>query len=83
MLNDDSIIEALLIENNTPESKVVAKHELEAIMSSLSSTDKAIILAKEYYGYNYQEISDLMDIPISTLKSKVFRIKKQIAREGD
>ncbi|TYS18540.1 RNA polymerase sigma factor [Rossellomorea vietnamensis] len=83
IMKDETIIESLLIENETPEFKVILKNELGEIMNSLSSTDRAIILAKEFYGYNYQEISGLMEIPVATLKSKVFRIKKQIAREGD
>jgi len=51
------------------------------VLGKLSDTDKAIILAKEYYGYDYKEISDLLDIPVPTLKSKVFRMRKKLIQE--
>lgn len=81
LLNDESIIESLLIDNFTPEASVTMNSELETILNQLSSTDKAIILAKEYYGYNYQEISELLNLPVSTLKSKVFRLRKNMIKE--
>lgn len=56
-------------------------NELETILNQLSMTDKTIILAKEYYGYNYQEMSELLDLPVSTLKSKVFRLRKKMIKE--
>ncbi|TMU83776.1 RNA polymerase sigma factor [Bacillus sp. BHET2] len=78
LLTDEKIIESLLIKDESPEIKIMIRNELEHTLNSLSPTERAIILAKEYHGYNYQEISDLLSIPVSTLKSKVFRIKKKI-----
>lgn len=81
LFNDENIIESLLIDHFTPEVSVTFNSELEAVLNHLSSTDKAIILAKEYYGYNYQEISELLNLPVSTLKSKVFRLRKNMIKE--
>lgn len=80
LLGDESIIESLLIDNFTPEVNVIINEELDTILKELSTTDKAIILAKEYYGYNYQEISELFNIPVSTLKSRVFRMRKSMIK---
>ncbi|MEO4052414.1 RNA polymerase sigma factor [Solibacillus sp. CAU 1738] len=81
LLSDENIIELLLIDNFTPEVSVIINNELETILNEFSATDKAIILAKEHYGYNYQEISELLNLPVSTLKSRVFRIRKSIIKE--
>lgn len=81
LLNDENIIESLLIDNHTPEVEMLINNQLETILGKLSSTDRAVILAKEYYGYDYQEINELLNIPISTLKSKVFRMRKQMVKE--
>lgn len=81
VLSDENVIESLLIDNFTPEVKMMINNELETILNQLSTTDKAIILAKEYYGYNYQEISELLDLPVPTLKSKVFRLRKKMIKE--
>lgn len=83
LLNDENIIESLLIDNFTPEVNVILNHELETILDQFSITDKAIMLAKEYYGYSYKEISELLNIPISTLKSRVFRMKKSIIKRRE
>ncbi|SEN93342.1 RNA polymerase sigma-70 factor, ECF subfamily [Amphibacillus marinus] len=80
LLSDENLIETLLIHNQTPELKVIVNAQINSILASLPSTDKAILLAKVYYGYDYQEIRELLHIPISTLKSKVFRMRKQIAK---
>ena len=84
LLKDEKIIETLLVNNQTPEVSAIVNVQLNEILGNLAVTDKAIILAKEYYGYDYQEISELFNIPVSTLKSKVFRLRKQLVRkEGD
>lgn len=80
LLNDENIIESLLINNYTPEVSVMTDYELETILNEFSATDKAIIIAKEHYGYNYQEISELLNLPVSTLKSRVFRMRKSIIK---
>ncbi|MFS0780584.1 RNA polymerase sigma factor [Bacillus sp. 1P06AnD] len=81
LLKDGNLMESLLINNQTPEMKMVMNSQIDSLLGDLSTIDRTILLAKVHYGYDYQEISDLLDIPISTLKSKVFRMRKQMAKE--
>lgn len=81
LLKDESTLGNLLINNLSAEQEMMISSQLEEILSKLSPTDRTILLAKVYYGYDYQEISDLLEIPIPTLKSKVFRMRKQMAKE--
>ncbi|MCA0971417.1 RNA polymerase sigma factor [Halobacillus litoralis] len=81
LLNEDDTIEHLLIYNQTPEMRTVWNDQLDSIFNQLNRTDQLILLAKLHYGYDYQEISELLEIPVSTLKSKVFRIRKQLVKE--
>ncbi|WP_068985935.1 MULTISPECIES: RNA polymerase sigma factor [Lysinibacillus] len=81
LFHDESVIESLLIDNQTPESKAIINSQILSTLGYLSTSDKAIFLAKFHYGYDYQEISTLLDIPIPTLKSKIFRMRKQMARK--
>lgn len=83
LLHDENVIESLLIDNRTPELNTLTNQQLETVLDELSAEDKAIILAKEHYGYDYQEISELLDLPVSTLKSRVFRMRKQLIKRGD
>jgi len=81
LLKEDHSIENLLINNVSAEDEMLLNKQLQSVLSNLSSLDKTILLAKVYYGYSYEEISDLLDIPVPTLKSKVFRLRKQLAKE--
>lgn len=80
LLQDENIIETLLVDNYTPEVSATINNEIEAILGKLSTTEKAIIIAKEYYGYDYNEISNLLNIPVSTIKSIVFRMRKRMIK---
>ena len=81
LLKEENSIEHLLINNVSAEDEMLLNKQLQSVLSNLSSLDKTILLAKVYYGYSYEEISDLLDIPVPTLKSKVFRLRKQLAKE--
>src|SRR5690625_1033200 len=84
LLKDEKVMEHLLISNHAPEAEVMIKDQLEIYLNRMSTTDRAIFMAKEYYGYQYDEISGLLNIPVSTLKSRIFRIrKKMIQRRGN
>ncbi|MGN7479849.1 RNA polymerase sigma factor [Solibacillus silvestris] len=80
LFQNENIIETLLVDNYTPEVSATINNELETILGKLSTTEKAIIIAKEYYGYDYNEISDLLNIPVSTIKSIVFRMRKRMIK---
>lgn len=83
LLKDEKIMESILIHNNTPEDDALINDQLEMYLNNMSTTDKAILLAKEYHGYKYEEISELLNIPVQTLKSRVFRIRKKMIKERD
>lgn len=84
LLKDEKIMEHLLISNHSLETDLIIKSQLEKYLSDMSKTDHAIFIAKEYYGYTYDEISVLLNIPVSTLKSRIFRMrKKMIKKRGD
>lgn len=84
LLKDENIMETMLIDNYSPENQVVLGSELDSLLETLSKTDKSIILAKEYYGYEYKEISEMFNLNVSTIKSKVFRVKKRLMKaRGD
>ncbi|WP_042475617.1 RNA polymerase sigma factor [Bacillus ndiopicus] len=82
LLNDEAIIEELLINYQTPEFKALLHAEIDFALKDLSRQEQLILLAKFHYGYNYEEISELLNIPVSTIKSKVFRIRKMMVKRG-
>lgn len=58
---------------------------LQDILNDLDETEKTVILLKYYQQYTFQEISLFMSLPISTVKTNVYRalrkLKKSIKKE--
>lgn len=53
---------------------------LEAL-AGLSSPQRVAILLKHYYGYSYEEIGDMLQIPAGTVKSRVAHGLNQLRKE--
>lgn len=51
---------------------------LKDAMASLSEEENELLYLKEYGGYSYKEISEILDININTAKTKLFRIRQQL-----
>lgn len=72
----------------TPTASVedlVARRELGAIveeaMGTLSEEQRTAIVLKEYHGLTFQEIADLQECPLSTVKTRLYQGLSQLRRE--
>ena len=69
---------------------LVARHELgRAVgkaMSMLPEEQRAAIILKEYHGLTFQEIADLLDCPLSTVKTRLYQglsvLRRQLRDAG-
>ena len=67
---------------NTPESLLLSKQigqTVNAAMDSLPDELKKAIVLREIDGLSYEEIADLMDCPIGTVRSRIFRAREAVA----
>lgn len=65
------------------ERSVVAKESEEKVRGALEHLPSryAIIVRMHYFdGLTYEEISEILDIPVNTIKSHVFRAKREIRK---
>jgi RNA polymerase sigma-70 factor (ECF subfamily) len=72
---DDSVKK----ENKSPENKYFFKNLGEEIykeLDSLPDNFKMMILYADVYEFSYKEISEIIDAPIGTVMSKLFRARK-------
>ena len=57
---------------------------LGQVLNQLSPEDRQILLLKETEDYSYQQIADLLDIPIGTVMSRLYyardRLRKKLKR---
>ncbi len=82
-----------LASESTPSESVeelVARREISRAvaraMADLPDEQRTAIILKEYHGLTFQEIADLLDCPLSTVKTRLYQgltvLRKQLAREG-
>ena len=69
---------------HTPEAEMVNREILETVEAAVSRLPedlrKAITL-REMDGYSYEEIAQIMDCPIGTVRSRILRAREVIAKD--
>lgn len=65
----------------TPESRLEEDQALQKALHALSDKLRAVIVLRYYGGLSYAEISDSLDIPIGTVKSRLDLAIKNLRRE--
>lgn len=72
----------LIPDLNTPEAELMKKEMAKIIndaVSSLNDDLKRAITLREMEGLSYEEIAEVMDCPIGTVRSRIFRAREVIA----
>ena len=67
---------------NTPESMLMSKQIAETVnaaMAVLPEELRQAITLREIEGLSYEEIAEMMDCPIGTVRSRIFRAREAIA----
>jgi RNA polymerase sigma-70 factor, ECF subfamily len=81
--NDEtSRIENELSHNETPEALMASKEIAAAVNSAIEALSEDLrqaITLREIEGLSYEEISDAMNCPIGTVRSRIFRAREAIA----
>lgn len=66
-----------------PEQQVMQREETEtllAVFQTLPSKDRRLILMKDIDGFTLNEMADIMDVPIGTVKSRLHRAREKLAK---
>jgi RNA polymerase sigma factor RpoE len=72
----------LLRDINTPESLLLSKQigeTVNAAMDNLPEELRTAIVLREIEGLSYEEIAAMMDCPIGTVRSRIFRAREAVA----
>ncbi len=93
--DETSRVENELSDGETPDAILASKQIAAAVnsaMAALSEELRQAITLREIEGLSYEEIAELMNCPIGTVRSRIFRAREAIAerlrpllgtREGD
>ncbi|TCV90216.1 RNA polymerase sigma factor RpoE [Sulfurirhabdus autotrophica] len=74
----------LLRDNNTPETELMTKQlaiTVNNAMSSLPEELRTAITLREIEGLSYEDIASVMNCPIGTVRSRIFRARETIAEQ--
>jgi len=80
--DETSRVENELSDGETPESILASKQiaaAVNAAIEALSEDLRRAISLREIEGLSYEEIADLMNSPIGTVRSRIFRAREAIA----
>jgi len=80
--DETSRVENELSDGETPDAVLASKQIAAAVNSaieSLSDELRQAITLREIEGLSYEEIADLMNCPIGTVRSRIFRAREAIA----
>lgn len=73
---------SMLRDINTPESLLLSKQigqTVNSAMDALPEELRTAIVLREIEGLSYEEIASIMDCPIGTVRSRIFRAREAVA----
>ena len=77
-------ITSLLKSTNGPESEFEGERLSEVVETAISKLPqdlKSAIIMREYEGMSYEDISAIMECPVGTVRSRIFRARESIDKE--
>jgi RNA polymerase sigma-70 factor (ECF subfamily) len=80
--DETSRVENELSDGETPEAVLASKEiaaTVNAAIDALSEDLRQAIVLREIEGLSYEEIADVMNCPIGTVRSRIFRAREAIA----
>lgn len=81
--DETSRVENELSDGETPDALLASKEIAQAVnaaIEALSEDLRQAITLREIEGLSYEEISDVMNCPIGTVRSRIFRAREAIAQ---
>lgn len=67
--------------SRTPEQLLVGKETAEEVQNALlnvTEKNRIVVVLRDIKGFSYSEISDIIDVPVGTIKSRINRGRKEL-----
>jgi RNA polymerase sigma-70 factor (ECF subfamily) len=61
-----------------PDSSAEAQVRVEKALMCLRPDDRAVVVLKHFVSFSYQEIAEVLEIPVRTVKSRLFTARERL-----
>ena len=81
---EGSMQRQVVSEEETPEERLLreeGKSEILQALDTLSEEHKAAVILRDIRGMSYEEISEIIELPMGTVKSRISRARNQLKAE--
>lgn len=83
-INDEGTLKDIIKDENANPILIYEKLELresiESALNKLSDDNKSVVVLKDLLGYSYEEIGEILQIPIGTVRSRLNRSRSTLKR---
>ena len=79
---DEEVINSIKDNKVTPEGAFMAKLRQKRIIKAIDSLKpklKEVIMLYDIEGYSYEQIAEKLNVPVGTVKSRIYNAKKELA----
>ncbi len=80
-LDDGEVDKQFAADEPTPENKVICKEDIKHLkeaIESLPENHKVLIILRDIQGYSYEEIADITESNLGTVKSRISRARNHL-----
>jgi RNA polymerase sigma-70 factor, ECF subfamily len=63
-----------------PNKAIRIRIDLEYALSQMSKEHRAILVLREFHGFDYEEIAEILNIPVGTVRSRLFNARAKLRR---
>lgn len=80
-LNEGSISKQVKDERPTPEEAYETgelNQYLQKILNELNESSRMVVVLRDIEGYSYEEIAEITDVSLGTVKSRLYRARKEL-----
>ena len=80
---EETLLDAIHAASNDPESWVLASemdHEVRKALSDLPHDYKMVVLLADLEGFSYKNIADILEVPVGTVMSRLYRGRRMLER---
>jgi RNA polymerase sigma-70 factor (ECF subfamily) len=65
-------------DSSESENAAAAEESISRALLDLKPDDRAVVVLRHFVSFSYEEISDVLDVPVKTVKSRLFTARERL-----